>query len=71
MDGFELLRRLRALPKMNQVPVIAISADAMPREIARAKDAGFVEYFTKPLDVKRFTAVIANLFDNDAPNENI
>lgn len=68
MDGFELLRRLRALPKLRQVPVVAISADAMPKEIVRAQEAGFVEYFTKPLDVKRFMAVLADLLGEEVRN---
>jgi CheY-like chemotaxis protein len=33
------------------VPVIAVSANAMPRDIERARAAGFDDYLTKPLQV--------------------
>ncbi|MDZ7653653.1 MAG: PAS domain S-box protein [Burkholderiaceae bacterium] len=49
LDGFEVLRALRADPSTREIPVIALSADAMPEDIARAKAAGFMRYLTKPL----------------------
>ena len=53
MDGRELLARLRAEPALAGVPAVAVSADAMPEEIARTLAAGFAAYWTKPLDVDR------------------
>jgi CheY-like chemotaxis protein len=38
--------------------VMAITANAMPGESAKALDAGFVDYLTKPLDVSRFDALL-------------
>ena len=61
MNGFELLQRLRALPALNQTPIVALSAEAMPREIDRARDAGFADYFTKPLDIRRFLTFLNSL----------
>ena len=64
MDGYEVLERLRALPGMAGVPVIALTANAMPRDIERGLAAGFSEYLTKPLDVARFFEVVgAHLAD--------
>jgi len=49
MDGFAVLRELRADASLRDVPVIALSADAMPDDIARALASGFSRYLTKPL----------------------
>jgi PAS domain S-box-containing protein len=51
MDGFEVLRRLREQPAMRDVPVIAVSANAMQSDIEQARRAGFTDYVTKPLDM--------------------
>jgi len=47
----EVLRRVRAQPDLADLPCIAVSADAMPQQIARARAAGFDDYWVKPLDV--------------------
>ena len=57
-DGHEVLRRLRADPVTAALPCVALSANAMPDDIARAMEAGFVDYWTKPLDLKAFMAAI-------------
>ena len=51
MDGVEALENLRSHDRSKSIPVIAISAAAMPHEIARGKKAGFKEYITKPIKV--------------------
>lgn len=61
MNGYEVLRRLRADPHTKHIPVVAISAHAMPHEIARGKAAGFVEYITKPLHLPDFLATMEQL----------
>jgi len=58
IDGHEVLRRLRAHPSLAQVPVVALSANAMPEEVDRALRAGMSDYWTKPLN---FTAFMASL----------
>jgi len=62
IDGFEVLRRLRAEPSTATVPCIALSADALPEHVARAIDEGFAAYWTKPLDVVMFLAALDSLF---------
>ena len=62
MDGFEVLRRLRDEPLLAKVPVIALSANAMPEDIERALRAGMSDYWTKPLDFVAFMASIESLF---------
>ncbi|MDP1928865.1 MAG: ATP-binding protein [Thiobacillus sp.] len=63
MDGFEVLRRLKAHAITRDIPVVAVTANAMPRDIERGKAAGFAEYLTKPLDVGRFLKVVDDCLD--------
>ena len=58
MDGFEALRRLQADPLTSDIPVVAVSANAMVSDIERGYAAGFVEYLTKPIDIARLLAMI-------------
>jgi len=58
MDGYQVLEHLRSQPRLRDTPVIAVTANAMPRDIARGKAAGFTDYLTKPLDVSHFLEVL-------------
>ena len=64
MDGFEILKQLQDNPVTCDIPVLAISANAMSRDIKRGLEAGFVDYLTKPLDIPKFLAVIDSLLHN-------
>jgi PAS domain S-box-containing protein len=48
-DGLGLFRALRAQPETVHIPCVALSANALPSDIAAARNAGFSEYLTKPL----------------------
>jgi PAS domain S-box-containing protein len=50
-DGYSLQAQLRANPATRDIPVIAVSADAMLDDIKRGLDAGFFRYLTKPVEV--------------------
>ena len=54
ISGIEAMTLLRADPATAQIPVIALSANAVPRDIARAIEAGFLSYLTKPIKVNQF-----------------
>ena len=54
MSGIEAMQILRADPLTAHIPIIALSANAVPRDIERALDAGFFNYITKPLKVSQF-----------------
>jgi PAS domain S-box-containing protein len=58
ITGYEVLTLLRADPAMTHIPVIAVSANAMPRDIARGMEAGFRRYLTKPIQVVEFMEAI-------------
>jgi two-component system cell cycle response regulator DivK len=51
-DGITALLRLREDPVTRQIPVIAVSASAMPDEQHRIVASGFNAYITKPIEVK-------------------
>ncbi|MDP2007881.1 MAG: PAS-domain containing protein [Rubrivivax sp.] len=61
IDGFEVLRRLRAQDSTRHIPVVAVSANAMQSDLDDARRAGFADYVTKPLDLKRLLTVVDGL----------
>ena len=54
ISGIEALVILRADPATAHIPVIALSANAMPRDIEKGLEAGFFRYLTKPIKVNEF-----------------
>ncbi len=54
ISGIEAMRILRADPSTAHIPIIALSANAMPRDIKRGLEAGFFNYLTKPLKIGEF-----------------
>jgi CheY-like chemotaxis protein len=58
IDGIEAMKRLRADPATARIPIIALSANAVPRDIEKAIEAGFSDYLTKPINVSRFMTVL-------------
>ena len=54
INGFEALKILRSEPATAQIPVIAVSASAMPLDVERGLKAGFFRYLTKPIKVTKF-----------------
>jgi two-component system cell cycle response regulator DivK len=55
MDGLSLVRLLKTNPSQAAIPIIAVSAHALPRDIEQAKAAGCIEYITKPITDDPFT----------------
>lgn len=51
IDGYEVLRHLRQREATRDKPVIAISANALPKDIKKGLAAGFDRYLTKPIDL--------------------
>jgi CheY-like chemotaxis protein len=61
IDGHEVLRRLKGDPGTAGLRCIALSANAMPEDVSRALAAGFDDYWTKPIDVRRFLEALDRL----------
>ena len=51
MSGIEALKVLRANPLTARIPVIAVSANAVPFDIHKGMQAGFFGYVTKPIQL--------------------
>jgi PAS domain S-box-containing protein len=62
-QGHEVLRALRARPGLAATPAVMCSADALPEERERALAHGFVDYWTKPVEVRRLAADIAAVIE--------
>jgi CheY-like chemotaxis protein len=54
LSGLEALQILKEDPSTNNIPVVALSANAMLRDIELGIQAGFFKYLTKPIKVKEF-----------------
>ncbi len=61
MDGFESIRRLRDLPEFTSIPIITLTALAMPGDRERCLEAGADEYMSKPASLKELDATIDKL----------
>lgn len=59
VDGYELIRRLRAMPTMAGVPIVAMTADATNRADREARRAGAADLLLKPFD---FRAMLDRLY---------
>lgn len=70
MDGFEALDRLRGSEETRNIPVVAVTANAMPDQVQRVMAAGFDDCLTKPINLQRFVAVVDALLQRPAPGEN-
>jgi len=54
ISGFKALKILREDFATAHIPVIALSANAMPRDIEKGLEAGFFRYLTKPIKIDKF-----------------
>jgi two-component system, cell cycle response regulator DivK len=67
MDGWEVLNRLKQDPKMQQVPVIALTAHALVTDRDRALKAGFDDYDIKPVELPRLLKKMDSLLNERMP----
>ncbi len=66
IDGMELLRHLKADADLADIPVVVVSADAMPAQVEAALAAGALRYLTKPVSVAAVLATVDELLDRIA-----
>jgi two-component system cell cycle response regulator DivK len=60
MDGLTATRRIRAIPELSDVPIIALTANAMDTDRDRSLEAGCDGYIKKPIDVDKFPEDVLN-----------
>ncbi len=58
MSGVKAMQLLRADTATAHIPIVALSANALPRDIERGLAAGFFRYLTKPIRVGEFLATL-------------
>lgn len=58
MDGLEATRRLKRDPRVQDIPVVAVSAHAMKGDDMSAMSAGCIGYITKPIDTRDFVRAL-------------
>ena len=58
MDGLEATRAIRAIERLRKLPIVAMTANAMPRDRERCLEAGMNEHISKPIDPERLLKVI-------------
>jgi CheY-like chemotaxis protein len=58
MNGYEALKILQSDPATTHIPVLALTANAMPRDIKHGMEAGFFRYITKPIMVNEFMGAL-------------
>jgi CheY-like chemotaxis protein len=60
-SGLELTRRLKAEPRTASIPIVACTAAVMPSDEDEAREAGCDAFVAKPIDLRRFSDVIASI----------
>ncbi|UKB82058.1 response regulator [Chryseobacterium sp. MEBOG06] len=61
MDGYEAIRIIKNTPEIADVPVIAVTAQAMPEDRQKCIEAGAIDYVSKPIDVDLLIKAIEKL----------
>jgi CheY-like chemotaxis protein len=63
MSGYEVARRLKADPTTAAIPIVVLTAQAMPGEDLRARAAGCDAFLTKPVDASLLRQTVRRLLD--------
>ncbi len=58
INGHKVLKKLKKIPELKNIPVVAVSADVMENNIEKTKKSGFSDFLKKPLDMKKFLEII-------------
>ncbi len=64
ISGLEVLRQLRAVPALAELPIIIVSADAMNDQVSASIGAGADAYLTKPIELDHLLQLLEEVFGN-------
>jgi CheY-like chemotaxis protein len=63
ISGYEALARLKQDPRTRAIPVMALTANAMRKDVARGIAAGFARYLTKPFEVDELMSAVGEVIE--------
>jgi len=64
-DGYGAQKKIRAAERFRAVPIVAVTAEASPEQMNKAREAGFDGFLGKPLDPDRFPDQIRRILSGD------
>ena len=65
-DGYAILEEIRADPRLAPMRVVALTANVSRREVERCRAAGFDGFIGKPIDGRRFSALLRKILKGEA-----
>jgi two-component system cell cycle response regulator DivK len=65
-DGHAVMRQIRTFPALQKTKVVALTANVMPHDVARARSEGFDGFIGKPINADRFPDQIARVLAGEA-----
>ncbi len=65
-DGYGALRKIRQSPRLKDIPVIAVTAEASQEQMDKARQSGFDGFLGKPLDPDKFPDQIQRILNGDS-----
>ena len=66
IDGIEAFHQIRGDAATAHIPIVAVTASAMPEDTAKMKEAGFDGFQTKPINVKDFVQTVSDVLATKA-----
>ena len=66
IDGIEAFRRIRNTASTAHIPIVAVTASAMPEEARKMREAGFDGFQSKPINIKEFARAVAGVLAQNA-----
>jgi len=69
MDGFEAIQRIRQLPAIGDVPIVALTALVMAGDRERCLEAGATDYIAKPVNLEELFRLVSKLTAGNSPGE--